>query len=68
MKTAGFLGCLGVEALKLRRTMALVLVVLLPAATVATFLVYLLQNGTAFSEGQDRAAMIRGISVRRPRR
>jgi len=58
MKTAGFLGCLGVEALKLRRTMALVLVVLLPAATVATFLVYLLQNGTAFSEGQDRAAMI----------
>lgn len=44
MKAAGFLGCLGVEALKVRRTMALALAVLLPAAVVGMFVIYLLQN------------------------
>ena len=59
MKAAGLLGCLGVEALKLRRTMALALAVLLPAAPVVLFLVILLQEGaTDFGQGVHPAAMI----------
>jgi hypothetical protein len=59
MNGAGFLGCLGVEALKLKRTTALALAVLLPAATAGMFLVFILQNGdTSSSRGANPAVGI----------
>jgi len=59
VKAAGFLGCLGVEAFKLRRTMALALAILLPAAPVAVFLFYILQKGRAeLSDSLNPTSMI----------
>jgi len=59
MKPAGFVGCLIVEALKLRRTMALALAILLPAAPVAFFVILILsQGGAEFSQSAHPSAMI----------
>src|SRR5262245_36832719 len=59
MKAAGFIGCLAVEALKLRRTMALALAILLPAAPVAMILILTLTQGSAeFSQSAHPFAMI----------
>ena len=64
MNPAGFLGCLGIEALKLRRTLALALAVLLPAALVGVFLIYVLQESHAVPRGAGFTAtslIVQGI-------
>jgi hypothetical protein len=55
--TAGFVRCLTAEALKLRRTVALAVALLLPAAPPLLFLVYVLQRGNlSYPEGVSAMA------------
>ena len=56
MKAAGFLRCVSVDALKMRRTLALALAVLLPAAPVGVFFIYLVREGTAPPRGTGFSA------------
>ena len=63
MRPAGFLTCLGVEALKVKRTMALALAVLLPAAPVAVYFMVLLREGqvTTIKEISPASVIVQSV-------